>query len=213
MHGVEQGCGRGRVGRPGGPASVSTKCCEARALFRDLQIGSVEAGGVLTFLGNSWGSEEPAGHVHPVPSALGPRPPPAATCGPGDGAGLSSDRWFGWVFFLPREPGGALCACMPLARTWAHPSSSAPCPPGLVPSPRRGHLVMKAPKSLVSAFGFVVRPGRLSPRGRSCDATGFPVLGCPVSGGTLAASVGSTHLRDHRNALGMAWCPSRDRVT
>lgn len=54
--------------------------------------------------------------------------------------------------------------------------------------------------------------GRLFPHGRSCDARGFSELGCPVPGGEPVASSGSTHLRDHRNVLGMAWCPSRGRV-
>lgn len=128
-----------------------------RAVPFSEQIRNVEAGGVLISLGNSGSSEEPAGHIHPVPSALGPRPPPAAAW-PGEGVGLSSDRWFGWVFSLTREPGGPLCACMSLARPCVGaPLQLCPCPPGRLPGPGRGHLVVKAPKSLVSALGFVVR--------------------------------------------------------
>lgn len=214
MGGADMGCGGGRVRRAGRPAFVSTERCEACALFRGLKIRPVEVGGALTFLGSRWGSEERAGHTHPVPSARRPGPPPAAMCRPGEGAGLPSGGLAGRSV-SPESPAGSLCVCVCAARTRVgSPLCSAPPSlPGLLPSPGRGHLVTKALKSLVSALGFVVHSGRLSPRGGSRDhARGFSALGCPLPGGLLAASLDSTHQGGSRNVPCVAWCPSRGRV-
>lgn len=192
----------GAEGKWAGPAdqpSISPECWEARALFRGLTIRHVEAGSALTFMGSRWGSEEPAGHTHPVPSARRPGPPPAAMCGPGEGAGLPSDRQFGWTFFPAREPGG-FPVCVYAARTRVGPPPALPRHPAWPPSQPRarasGHKSAEEPSICPWLCSSLC--GRLSTCGRSRDARGFSVLGHPVPGGVLAASLDSTHQCDHQ---------------